>query len=442
MKMKWLAVFLALALIAYLPAQEAGLPEWDIDSLFEEHPESGSDSSETTSGTTVTVRELIRQRGFNFDLSFEFVGGIAPGWHEVPWAPVDDKGFYFERLLKMRTSFTIDAQISSVFRVRSTINYEIPNFAFTLGDVFFDYILFDRVFFRGGKYNLSWGISPNYNFTNLLARIPYNPDNPNDDRFRNDSFILKADIPIGVGGLQVLALTRANLLSSGVADANFIKKEDLAYGAKYNLAFRWADFDMGVYYQKGMPFRGFLSVKTTLWNTELYSEGMGAINTEQPSDISGAVSLGFSRDFFDNKFSINSELFYNAEKDARWYRPESTVQDAEVYPFVDGLNGAVNLVYRFKDKWNVRLFTQLRYAIISPDGLLQNSAQLIPGFRISPWSHIELYCAVPMTFGSADGYYYKNTLRMDTSSNPNRPIPFSVILMLSLSGGVQFSHYY
>jgi len=441
--MKGIAVLLALTLAllvpAYLSAREEGLPEWDIDSLFEEPPESGNSSSEATPGTTATVRELIRQRGLNFDLSFEFMGGIAPGWHEAPWMPAHKASdYYFERLIKMRTSFTIDAQISSVFRVRTTMNYEIPNFAFTLGDVFFDYILFDRIFFRGGKYNLSWGISPNYNFTNLLVRIPYNPDNPNDDRFKNDSFILKADIPIGVGGLQVLALTRANLL--GVTDASFIKKEDLGFGAKYNLAFRWADFDMGVYYQMEMPFRGFLSVKTTLWNTELYSEGILALNTEQPSDASGAVSLGFSRDFFDNKFSINSELFYNAEKDARWYRPESTVQDAEVYPFVDGLNGAVNLVYRFKDKWNVRLFTQLRYAIISPDGLFQNSAQLIPGFRISPWSHIELYCAVPMTFGSADGYYYQNTLRIDTSSN--RPIPFSVILMLSLSGGVQFSRYY
>jgi len=435
MKMKWLAVLLALALalIAQLPAQEESLPEWDIDSLFEEPPESGSGSSETAPGATATVRELIRQRGFSFDLSSEFVAGVAPGWHEVPWSPVADKGFYLERLFKMRTSFTIDAQISSVFRVRSAVSYEIPNFAFTLGDTFFDYILFDRIFFRGGKYNLSWGISPNYNFTNLLARIPFNPDDPNDARYKNDSFILKADVPIGIGGLQVLALTRANLLSPAAADAVFIKKEDLGFGAKYNLAFRWADFDMGMYYQMGMSLRGFLSVKTTLWNTELYSEGILALNVEQPSDIGGAVSLGFSKDFFDNKFSINSELFYNAEKDARWYRPESTVQDAEVYSFVDGLNGAVNLVYRFKDKWNVRLFTQLRYA------MFQNSAQLIPGFTISPWSHIELYCAVPMTFGSENGYYYKNTLRTD---NQGRPIPFNIILMLSLSGGVQFSHYY
>jgi len=431
--MRWLFVFLALTVIAYLPAQEERLPDWDIDSLFDEplpETESNSEESESSSSeNTAAVRELIGQRGFNFNLSSEFMAGVAPGWYELPWAPSDDRDYYLERMIKMRTSLTMDAQISSVFRVRNTVYFEIPSFALKLGDFFFDYAFYDRVFFRGGKYNISWGISPNYNFTNLPARIPYE-----DNRFKNDSFILRADIPVGIGGFQVLALTRANLLDNASADV--IKKEDIGYGIKYNLALRQADLDMGLYYQMEMPLRGFLSIKTTVRNTEIYSEGLISIDTEQASNVSGAVSLGFSRDFFDNKFSVNGELFYNAEKGAFEYRPETNVREAEIYPLVGGLNAALNLLYRFGDKWNIRLFFQMRYAIF------ENSAQLVPGFRLAPWNHIDIYFAVPMSLGNEDGYYRKNTFRMDTVSYPNRPLPFSVILMVTLKGDIQFGHYY
>jgi hypothetical protein len=418
---------LLLVCFPFLHAQDTGPLNWDFDTLFDEPgPEIPSEETKTeTTDTASTVMDLIQRRGFVFNASSEFAVGIAPGWYETPWSSewsFEDR--YTERIFKMHNSFSMNAQISNVFRVSSTIFFEIPNFRFALGDFFFDYSLYSKVFFRGGKYNLSWGISPNYNYTNLLARIP--KDSPG-----GDSFILKADIPSGIGGFQVLALTRANLMS--VSGAGNIALGDIGFGGKYNLALRRLDLDLGMFYQEEMPLRAFLSLKTTYRSTELYSEGLIAVDVHELSNISGAASLGFSRDFFDSKLTTNAEVFYNAEGNSFWYRPETSLRDSEISPFIEGLNGALNLRYRFNTKGDPHLFLQMRYAP------LQNSAQLIPGFTLHPWPHVEVHFAIPMALGSKDGYYHLNTVRKGPE---DLPLPFGIMLAITIKGGVQFAHYY
>jgi hypothetical protein len=233
---------------------------------------------------------------------------------------------------------------------------------------------------------------------------------------------LKADVPIGIGGVQALALTRANLAGGVLPNLN-----DIGFGAKYNLALRQADFDVGVYYKEGMALRGFMSIKTTIGKTELYNEWMAAIHSDY--EASGAGNVGFVQDFLGGRLSVNGELFYNAEKDTYWYRPESGFREAETSPFVEGFSMALNLLYRFGGKLNPRLFLQSFYAP------LQNSAQLVPGFRLSLWPYIEFYFAVPMALGDRNGYYYSHT-----ADPQNRPL--SVVMLLTLTGGVRAVYNY
>jgi hypothetical protein len=273
--------------------------------------------------------------------------------------------------------------------------------------------LYNAVFVRGGKYGLSWGISPNYGFTNLLARVP--PESSG-----GDPYTLKADIPVGIGGIQVLAMTRANLLNGVIPG-----RSDLGIGGKYNLALRWVDIDCGAFYQSGMPLRGFLSMKTTIGSTELYHEWTAALDVKNPSNVSGAANVGVARDFFYNKLTFNGELFFNAEENAFWYRPETTLREKGTVRFIVGPSLAMNLIYRIGGRGNPRVFSQILYAP------LENAAQFVPGFALSPWPHIEFYCALPMSLGSRDSYYYRNTL-----DAKNRP--FSLIFLVSLTGGLQY----
>jgi hypothetical protein len=424
---KHLVVFLALLFIVSLSAAAQDSLDWDIDTIFEEQaaPDGEDEAITETVAETVTVRQIIQRRGLQFSAGYEFNIGVAPGWYLAPWDSEWDRGdYYLDRAIKMRASFGVDAQISRFFRVKTDVYFEIPNFAFTLGDFFFDYNIYDAVFARGGKYNLSWGISPNYGFTNLLSRVPK-------DGNAWDSFIFKADVPIGKGGFQVLSLTRYNLMYS----SEIPRLEDFGFGGKYNLALPRVDLDTGIFYQEGMAMRGFISAKTSLWNTELYSEGLVAIDVDEPSNISGAFNFGFARNFFNGKFSANGELFFNDEQDTYWYHPETNIREAGTSPFIEGFNIALNLIYKPWNKGNPRLYLGVLYA---PE---QHSARLIPGFRLSPLDHVEFYFAVPMALGDKNGYYYKNTVIM-ASQNENKPLPFAVVFMITLNGGVQFGHYY
>jgi len=423
--MKRLVIFAILIFFLCLSVEGQDSLDWDIDSIFDE-PLPELPVEDTT--PTVTVQELIRRTGYTFEVYYRFAGGYNYGWHEVPWhySPsygdvqfkIDD--YYSEFVVKMFSNISIDAQISNVFRARTTIYFEIPSFAFTLGDFFFDYSISNVVFIRGGKYGLGWGVSPNYNFTNLLARVPATG-------YNGDSYIIKADVPIGIGGLQVLAQTRENLLGGVVP-----KSDDAGYGAKYNLALRRADLNLGVFYQDSMPFRSFLSAKTTIMGTDLYNEWLLAVDTKEDNDTSFAVNFGLSRDFFSGKLSLNAELFFNGEGNAYWYRPETWYRKSEISPFLEGFNAAVNLLYRFDFKGNPRLFLQMRYSFI------EESAFLVPGFIISPLPNLNFQLTVPMAMRNREGYYYSNT---GVTDDIGRPLPFSIILLLSFSGGVSYGHY-
>jgi len=406
---------------AVLSAQEQNTLDWDIDDIFNTPAQESVNEEPENNKPVVSVNKLIKQKGITFNASYDFLTGVAPGWREPPWSPVEDHNFYLDRYIKLNSSLTADAQIDDSLRIITVLSFEIPDFRIRLGDFFFDYNINDVVFLRGGKYSHSWGLASNFTFTNLLARVPR-------EDITGESFIFKADIPTGIGGFQILTLTRANLM---ISNPVLPKLEDFGFGGKYNLALKWADFDTGLYYQENMPLRAFLSIKTTLWKTELYSEGLIAININNPFNVSGAVSFGFVKELFENKFSVNGEIFYNAEKGSWIYNPETNITDAHTTSFNDELYLALNLSYKFGGITNPVFFTQMRYAPFD------NSMQLIPGFKINPFSHIEFYLAVPMTLGPKEGYYYQNTYITDNNS---KPIPFCVILLFKLSGSMQFKH--
>jgi len=396
-------------------AQEDDDLDWDIDSLFDK-PLSETKEEKTPSKSVSSVLSSLKRRGLTVNASYNFKGSVLPGWDIPPWDFDGSEVFTWSPALKMSSSLGLDAQISDAFRVLTVYTFYLPGFKFTLGDFYFDYNIFNTVFIRAGKYRQTWGISPNYNFTNLLARIP---SAPSVRRRYGTSYIFKVDIPVGVGGVQMLALTRVKMM-----DGAFPLREDYGFGVKYNLAFRRADIDFGVYYQKIMATRSFLSIKTTIMSIEFYNEWLAAIDTNFDNAVSFAANIGFTRNFFDKKLSLNGEFFYNGEKGAMFYRPESDLLEEETIPFIENYNVALNLTYKFGGKINPSFFTQVLYAP------LQYSARVIPGFKFSPLTNIEIYLAVPMALGNKEGYYY-----LKTEDRKNRP--FYITLLVTFKGSIK-----
>jgi hypothetical protein len=364
------------------------------------------------------LRDLVRRSGFALEGSFRFYGGFAPGWSETPWN-WDEREEELTRpvLGGMSADLILDFQISEAFRVRNSFGFSYPDLALTVKEFFFDYSLKDRLFLRAGKFSPAWGRSSNYPFANLLSRLPAG-------NAGGEAYVFKANLPIGVGGIELITLTRKGFMAQDTPTPG-----ELGYGAKYNLALPWVDIDLGAFYLDAMPFRAILSAKTTLpGDIEAYTEGLAAVPQENWDDLKLSANAGLARDFFGDLFTLNGEIFYNGEEGVGWFSPKTDLRDAKVVPFIDGLNAAFNLVLRPPLFWDLRIFSQILY------GIEEDTVQFVPGFSCKPLSHLEFSLAVPMALGSRDGTYYRNNV--DTRNRP-----FAVVLLLSLQGSQRFDYY-
>jgi hypothetical protein len=461
---RFAAVILCIA-FAVLPL---GAEDDDIDSLFDEQPDTEEEivqpkdpdsgkktappeaSAKPPAAKPAPVATTLNSRGFTFDVNYSFIAGYSPGWAETPWNWKDHKdeeydssgkartGDPFTQLFaaEMKSAFTLDFRVSPALRVHQLFRIDYPKYALVLKEFFADYNMSDTVFFRIGRHTVNWGNSRNFPFTNLPVLLPLldvkgKPLTTTEDDY---SYAIKVDVPIGIGGLQFLALTRKAFME---VETN-PQLEEFGYGIKYNLAFNWADIDLGSYYHRSMPARSLLSVKSTLPNgTEIYSEGLVALS-QTGEDIGRnrpqywnnqefSFSVGVYDDFFSRKLSLNLEYFFNGERDARWLQPENSFQVERVSPLIYGHNGAVNISFRPGGLGNLRLFARCLY------GFEEETAQLVPGISFTPVLNLNVYLGFPMALGSRYGTYYTQN-----ADRNNRP--FSMVLAVSIGGNYRFSY--
>jgi hypothetical protein len=407
----------------------------NIDDLFADIPEdettenplpdtenpSSQNSDALNSETPSILADVLKKIGFTLDAGFNFAAGYSPGWETAPWywENKEDKEVDNLLLAKMESKIALDIQVSDILRVRQVVSLAIPGLDLEVSEFFFDYNLLNTAFFRAGKYILNWGISPNFQYTNLPSRVPSNDDSS------GDLYIARADIPVGIGGFQAAAMTRSSSLISFD-----IGLKDISFGLKYNAAVPIVDIDAGILYNRQIDTKAFISLKTTLFDQlELYSEALLSYNFDDFNNFTGSGSIGFVQEFFDSQLMINAELYYNGEKNSSYIQNESFYNnDNETTSLLHGFNTALNI--RYKPSWLKKSELFLNYL----HGFDENSVQLVPGFRITPLSNLNFYVAVPMALGDKDGYYYK-----DNADEQNRP--FSIVMMLTFSGNYRYSNH-
>ncbi|MDR0383172.1 MAG: hypothetical protein LBH50_04215 [Spirochaetaceae bacterium] len=408
------------------PSAQDSLIDADLEKLFEEQEEEVEKPDDT--GTYKPLQTFIMGTGFGIDTSYDIIGGYLPGWSEAPWYFSDSKNYKdtLTNLIgaKMSATVGLDIRPSKYLLVRQSFAFTIPSPALTIKEFFFDYNLNDKIFIKTGKYDISWGLSPNFPFANLIARIPPGIENP------GEPLLAKVNIPLGVGGFEFVLLTRP-----GYIDPNNPRLEDFGLGGKFNLALQNFDLDIGTFYFDKMPTRCFLSVKTTLFeNIEVYTDGM--VNAsydnllERWDDLGISASAGFFQPLFKDKVNINAEFYYNGEGDAEALRRNNLLDDEpEDFSMFDGFNMALNISFKPGVFGGMRIFFGCLYSFE------QNSAQIVPGITFNPAEHIEIYFSVPMAAGdrSKNSYYYHNA---DTKDRP-----FSIVLAAKIKGSYRYSRY-
>jgi hypothetical protein len=191
-----------------------------------------------------------------------------------------------------------------------------------------------------------------------------------------------------------------------------------------------------------MPWRSFISAKGTIFKrTEVYGEALLTVTlnesgyADEESNLAYSANFGFYQDFFSGRLRLNGEFFYNGELSGNYYRKANPLEDRkESYPFLGGVNLALNVDCRPPFVWNFRLATKFVYNVD------QRSGEIIPGFSFEPYQHLQFYFATPLVVGEKlvvgdeVGAYYKSN-----DDRYNRP--FSLVFVISISGSFEFKHY-
>jgi hypothetical protein len=412
-------VLLFLCLGVPINAQESPRENWDMDAIFDAPPDKeGEQTGVETTGEEDVLSGTIKKTRVTMNASYHFRAGLSPGWSEAIWYDYNNRNSKYNYILgtKMEALLSLDFQIMENLRVWNSFTFSIPDDSslFTVNEFYFDYNFENFLFLRAGQYEVGWGISPNFPFTNLPSRIPAESNT-------GRAYTGKIDFPIGIGGLQFLAMSRPGFMKDKKAPT----MNEIAYGAKFNAAFPQADLDMGVFYFKKMPLRFFGSLKTTLQNTELYAEATASVPYETMDDVRYAANIGFAQDFFGGKLTLNGEAFYNGENTSWWYQAKNELDEEEEKALLEDWNLAGSFIIR-PGILGMRLFCQILYSY------KEGSAQFVPGISIKPGNLITTSMLVNMVVGNRNGYYYRHNADRD-----NRP--FSIMFLVNLGGSFRYT---
>lgn len=306
MRIIYSLVFFCISFTLFSDEDLLNIEDWD--DLFTEKGDNIEDEEESS-----VLDSLIHETGLSLTEVLSLQMGFAPGWDD----PEQIDAMSFVPILKMSSTLITDVQISSHLRSYTKFNWIYPSFQMGITECFIDYDFTDNLSMRFGRHIVQWGISKNYNHTDVLDRIP---DDFSTGGVKAEPLALRLSVPLGAGSLDFLSLTRKGYWDSAEAGEDaYPKLHDFGWGMKINYPVQNWDMTLFSYYHNDMFMRSAFNYKTTLFNTlEHYSELMVITDMTPESNDSERLWLSFNtaffQDFFSDRLSLGVEYFYNGEE--------------------------------------------------------------------------------------------------------------------------------
>ena len=329
----------------YNPPEDIVVTETDIDHRrqFEE-------------SETITIRR-----------SFSSTAASSVGWSGYPKANNLSEGFEATAGAVAEARLSFMARPSPIFNMGGSLYTEIdykngiPDWTDIIVDeLYADYILLDKIFFRMGKFPMKWGNGRLFTPGDLMALSE-----------RGLSF--RANFPTVMNGLTLVALANRYYMES--PDAGFSIPEDLVSAALLEKVFGNVLLSLGGRFQDRDGLKTLASVKTVAFRTDVFTDFILCYDNDDNIDFQAVT--GFFREW--EKLMIYGEYFFNGLTDGN--------KDHNV-----GL--AMGYKKIFSSPVDVGI--EWRHAFID------NSGRVFPGISFSPWQHIRMNFGIPILYGDEE----------------------------------------
>jgi hypothetical protein len=354
-------------------------------------PEANPQATSPLSQYQATMQKV----SISWDLSAG--GGAYLGWKSLSGLSDPINNLAHSSLGTVSLTSTLDVRPFDYFRMHesSSINYPGGNYAFNiswLNELFFDYAFPSGLYFRLGKYAVSWGDARILSVANLPGRSvnvanldPSVEILPSWLQSPTPSLWLKGAIPFG-------NYTATGLMSlPGAANQGL---SSLAYGLLNEYVIGKTYLGIAGFYQNGKTARASFMVKTSKWNTDFYLDSSLAFPLGAAIIPSAVLGLYYKANE-GPEIKITAELCWNGESTALG----GVFGDA--LP-LGGLSQALALSWTSIGGSRLGLGYTWYHAYIDGSGTMVLYASYSLGHEMS------LKSLFPFVYGPADGYYVKN----------------------------------
>lgn len=264
-----LGVVLALALPAgasdlgddWLWADPDDLFSFDEDALF---GSGGLLTESSDSGSSALEEVFLVREGIDFGGTYALSLRSVWGWTADDGGPADG---WSDRSADVRGSLYFDARPSRNFRAFGKVKGDVsltetpldPNIS--LHELFVDFDLADRAFFRVGKQTINWGVGYFFSPADIVNVGRIDPENP--ELEREGPVALRLNVPA----------SRNNLYAYAIVDG---KPGDyrVALAPKVEYVVGGSELGLGFYYRADRAPRAMATVSTSVGRLSLFGEAV------------------------------------------------------------------------------------------------------------------------------------------------------------------------
>ncbi|HUX38956.1 MAG TPA: hypothetical protein VMV44_13735 [Rectinemataceae bacterium] len=374
-----------------LSAQDASTssdPGSGVDNLFS-NPEGDTTTADSGADYRATFESAPKTK-VSGDLSGSF--GLGLGWTQWPELADPRAGLATSVGFLGTTTASFDARPDSSFHAAGTFSltydprtsgsYVWDFSSIAISELYGDYNLNDSLYLRFGQFGMSWGQGRLFMPGNLVSDA-------------SSGFALRLSLPTLLSGLSFVALAQPSFF----ATASSPSWREIAVGATTDMVFGGLRVGFGGRYQLYSGARGLLSLKTTLFGTDLFADGVASSNGADPTFQTMA---GFFREWGD--FKVYGEWYWNGSSSmaSSWATSTDSLLSSATAGGTPGQS--LGLVFALQHILGTGVSGGLQWLHAFVDG----SGIVVAGLSDSPWNHVTIKVAVPATYGASEGYYVQN----------------------------------
>jgi hypothetical protein len=255
--------------------------------------------------------ELLIQDEVRFGGSFSLSLGSAwmwPNWEQFRKHPGEPMMDFLTT--NLQAGLYMDARPDRSFRVfgKALLNYSGNDATATLSDtvkiteLFADFNHRERLFFRVGKQNISWGVGYFMSPADIINLTPIDPTDPEAER--EGRLALRLNAPVGINNLYLYVL----------AD-NAAHLRDIAWAPKVEVVVKGFEFGLGGYLKSQQDPLLMATVSGAVGDFSLFGEGAYKFSDMDSWQATAGFLYGYGdkADLFN--FNLAAQYLYNGDAD-------------------------------------------------------------------------------------------------------------------------------